>query len=93
MKQFCEDVIKFLKLTYGDAYEYRLEKHVVLQHLPSTDSFSKVELWIKLNPCFILKIPNDIMQYLFRLYSSSENISEQGLYGWQKKLIDMIEDN
>ena len=91
MNTFCKDVIAFLQSEYGDAYEYKLEKHVSLPPSFAPFSFPKVELWVKLGPHYTLKVVNENMQYLFGLYNSGEFIEERGQYMWQKELIDMIE--
>lgn len=92
MNQFCKDVIDFLMSEYGDAYEYHIEKHITLPPYLDPNGFStKVELWVKFNPCYTLKIVNENMQYLFSLYNAGEYIQERKQWQWQKELIDMIE--
>ena len=91
MNQFCADVLAFLQSEYSDAYEYKLEKHVALPPQFAQHSFPKVELSVKFGPCYILKVSNKNMQYLFSLYNSGEFIEERQQMRWQKELIDMIE--
>jgi hypothetical protein len=91
MDNFCRSVIDFLQAEYSDAYEYKLEKHVALPPSFAPYSFPKVELWVKFDPHYTLKVANDNMQYLFHLYNSGEYIEERGQYLWQKELVDMIE--
>lgn len=90
MKQFCEEVLKFLKSEYNDAYQFEIECHLVVppQILPNK---YRAELTIKMNPGYNLKIVNESMQYLFGYYLSGEFLKDREQYRWQKELIDMIE--
>lgn len=82
-KQFCEDVLKFLKSEYNDGYEFNIE---LKQDLWS----STVELKIK-SGGFTNTIISSYMSYFFELYRQKEFIEERSQFKWQKELIDLIE--
>lgn len=86
MKQFCEEVLKFLRLEYDDSYQFEVECRIAR---PSIGEMA--ELTITMNPGYKLKIVNDSMQYIFGWYLSGDYIGERNQYRWQKELIDMIE--
>jgi hypothetical protein len=86
MKQFCKDVLEFLRSEYDDAYRFEIE----LQ-LSSDSAHQVVELSILAGPGYKIKIKNKSMQYIFNLYVSNEYIGERNQYRWQKELIDIIE--
>lgn len=85
MEQFCKDVLDFLQSEYSDAYEYDLE---VSRSLHSSDT---VELKIKVNPGYKIKINDYCMQYLFSVYRSGKYFQERHQRQWQKELVDLIE--
>ena len=87
MKQFCKDILEFLRSEYDDAYRFEIE------HCPSkqADVHQTVELSILAGPGYKIKIKNKSMQYIFNLYVSNEYIGERNQYRWQKELIDIIE--
>lgn len=91
MNRFCQDVIDFLNSEYSDAYDFKLEKRTTLPPPFSYHYPPKLELSVKLDRCYTLKITNDSMQYLFSLYNSGEYIQERKQWRWQKELVDMIE--
>ena len=84
MRQFCNDVLKFLESEYDDSYRFEIECARSLWH-------EKVELSIIINPRFRLTLENEYMRYLFGCYRAGEFIEERNQYRWQKELVDMIE--
>ena len=86
MKQFCQEVLKFLESEYDDSYRFEIEYRIARPPI-----YEMAELTIIYSPCYKLKIVNDSMQYLFGWYINGEFIKERDQYRWQKELIDMIE--
>lgn len=91
MKQFCEEVLKFLKSEYDDAYQFEIKCWLVCPPRLGVPSNEKAELTITMSPGYKLVIVNDNMQYLLGWYFSGEFIKERNQYRWQKELVDMIE--
>ena len=90
MKQFCEEVLKFLRSEYNDSYQFEVK--CWLSCPPGlVRNNEKAELTITMSPCYKLVIVNDSMQYLFGRYRDGEFIEERNQYRWQKELVDMIE--
>lgn len=89
MRQFCKEVLRFLKSEYNDAYKFTIEVHEasLARVLPS----EYAELTIEITPEYKLKIANDNMRYLFYLYINEDFLEDRQQYRWQKELIDMIE--
>lgn len=85
MKQFCIDVLEFLKSEYSDAYEYNIE---VTHNLFGETT---AELYVRVGKGYTLKICNTSMTYLYKLYRARMFIRERGQFEWQKELVDMIE--
>ena len=90
MKQFCEDVLNFLRSEYSDAYEFNIERRIVVpaRLIPNNEN---IELTVKMSPHYKLTIVNASMMCLFGCYRAGEFIEERGVYRWQKELVDMIE--
>lgn len=86
MKQFCEEVLKYLQSEYEDSYLFDIELRKARR--PIDDM---AELTITISPNYKLKIVNDSMQYIFGLYIIGEYLGERNQYRQQKELIDMIE--
>ena len=86
MKQFCEEVLKFLRSEYDDSYGFDIELRRARPPI-----YDMAELTITVSPNYKLKIVNDSMQYLFGWYINKEYLGERNQYRWQKELIDMIE--
>lgn len=90
MKQFCDDVLKFLQSEYDDSYQFEIElRRVCPPGLVLNNE--AVVLTIKMSPCYKLKITEDAMQYIFSWYINGAYMGERNQYRWQKELIDMIE--
>ena len=85
MEQFCKDVLKFLQSEYNDSYSWELEAHRELCGIEN------IELKIKINHVYIIKVTSNYMKHIYLLYRSGKYISERDLYEWQKELIDIIE--
>ena len=87
MKQFCEEVLKFLRAEYNDSYKF----DIIL--LVSHNAFgnAEAELTITVNTDYKIKLKNNSMQFLLGSYYAQEFIEERGLYRWQKELVDIIE--
>ena len=90
MKQFCEEVLKFLQSEYNDSYRFDIECHVTVP-ADISSGYESAKLTITITPCYKLVIVNDSMQWLFSLYLTGEFIEERKQFRWQKELIDMIE--
>jgi hypothetical protein len=88
MNQFCKEVIKFLHSEYNDAYIFELERRCTIAKSWESDD---IELIIKINPNYKIKIPCGSMNHIFELYKTGDYIEERKQYLWQKELIDMIE--
>ena len=86
MKQFCEEVLKYLESEYDDSYRFDIELRIARPPI-----YDMAELTITVSPNYKLKIVNDSMQYLFGWYINKEYLGERNQYRWQKELIDMIE--
>lgn len=86
MRQFCQDVLKFLKSEYDDSYRFSIEYYSALDSEKDT-----VQLVIEMSPCYKVKLAADAMFFIFGWYRVGEFIEERGQYRWQKELIDMIE--
>jgi hypothetical protein len=91
MKQFCEEVLKFLKSEYDDSYQFEVKCWLCAPPRLGVPNNDKAELIIRMSPCYKLIIVNENMQYLFSWYLDGEFIEERNQYRWQKELIDMIE--
>ena len=90
MKQFCEEVLKFLRSEYNDSYQFEVK--CWLASPPGlVRNNEKAELIISISPGYKLCIVNDSIQYLFGWYLNGEFIKERNQYRWQKELVDMIE--
>ena len=84
MKQFCEEVLKFLRSEYSDAYKFEIEHRVsILSNV--------AELTINVGYGYKVKVSKELMSSLFELYCDGEFIEERKQYRWQKELIDIIE--
>ena len=90
MKQFCEDVVKFLESEYNDSYRFEIKRWVAVPP-KLVQNPERAELIITINPHYKLTIVHESMWYLFGWYRSGEFIEERHQYRWQKELIDMIE--
>ena len=86
MKQFCEEVLKFLRSEYDDSYGFDIELRRAIPPI-----YDMAELTITVSHNYRIKIVNDSTQYIFSWYLSKEYIGERNQYRWQKELIDMIE--
>lgn len=91
MKQFCEEVLKFLESEYGDAYKFEINHWISLPGWLVPGGKEKAELTIKMNPHYQLTIVNENMQYLFGRYRDGEFIEERNQYRWQMELVAMID--
>lgn len=89
-RQFCEDILKFLRSEYNDSYKFEIKHFVVVPPYLIPDN-EKINLIITMKPGYELVIVNESIQYLFQLYLSDDFIEERNQYRWQKELIDMIE--
>lgn len=90
MKQFCEEVLKFLRSEYNDSYRFDIECHVTVPaDISSCHEYAK--LTVTVTPGYKLVIVNASMQWLFSLYMTGDFIEERKQFRWQKELIDMIE--
>lgn len=90
MKQFCEEVLKFLRSEYNDSYQFDIKCYLVCPPGLVRNN-ERAELTITVSPGYRLVIVNNSLQYLFRCYLNGEFIKEINQYRWQKELIDMIE--
>lgn len=86
MKQFCEDVLKFLCSEYDDSYQFSIEYHKALNSEKDI-----VELAIEVSPRYKIKLNSDIMFCILGWYRNGVYIEERRQYRWQKALIDAIE--
>ena len=75
MKQFCEEVLKYLQSEYEDSYLFDIELRKARR--PIDDM---AELTITISPNYKLKIVNDSMQYIFGLYIIGEYLGERNQY-------------
>ena len=91
MRQFCEEVLKFLRSEYNDSYQFEVKCWLCAPPRLGVLNNEKAELTITMSPCYRLIIVNENMQYLLGCYLSGEFIEERSQYRWQKELIDMIE--
>jgi hypothetical protein len=91
VKQFCEEVLKFLRSEYNDSYQFEVKCWLACPPHLMVPNNEKAELTITMSPCYKLVIVNDSMQYLLGWYLSGDYIVERNQYRWQKELIDMIE--
>ena len=86
MRQFCKDVLEFLRQEYDDAYDFNIEHNSSLNHDNDT-----VKLVIKASSSYTINLNEYTMLYIYSRYSTGEYIEERSQYRWQKELIDMIE--
>ena len=91
MRQFCKEVIDFLLSEYGDGYDFHIESCIIPSSLGSEEPTKKVELWVKFNTHYSVKIVDTSMRYLYKLWINKQFIPERKQYLWQKELIDLIE--
>lgn len=85
MNQFCKSVIAFLQSEYSDGYNFSI---TVYQEL---SGIKAIELIVKIDTSYTVKIGNTTMQYLFNLYCQGDYIAERKQWLWQKELIDILE--
>lgn len=81
--QFCNDVLKFLRSEYSDAYKFTIELYEQMHSCTA-------ELKIK-SSGFTRIISKCYMNYFYELYKHGDFISERNQFRWQKELIDLIE--
>lgn len=86
MKQFCEDVLKFLLSEYNDSYNFAITCQTTMWDIDDV-----VELLVEINSHYKIIVSNGSMKDLFYWYLNDEFIHERNQYRWQKELIDMIE--
>ncbi len=91
MKQFCEEVLKFLNSEYDDSYQFEIKCWSVCPPRLGVLNNEKAELSIAMSPGYNLVIVSESMYYLLGWYLNGEFIKERNQYRWQKELIDMIE--
>lgn len=91
MKQFCNEVLKYLKSEYDDSYQFEVKCWLTCPPRLNVPNNEKAELIIKMGPGYQYVITDHPMQYLLGCYRSGEYIGERNQYRWQKELIDMIE--
>lgn len=91
MKQFCEEVLKYLRSEYDDSYQFEIKCWLCCPPRLGVPNNEKAELTIKMSPGYQYIITDHSMQYLFGCYQYGEYIKERNQYQWQKELIDMIE--
>ena len=91
MRNFCNEVIKYLESEYDDSYQFEARVWTALPNGLINGTNEKAELIIKMSPHYRLIISNESMFYLLGWYLSGEYIGERNQYRWQKELIDMIE--
>ena len=84
MRQFCEDILKFLKNEYDESYVFSLERCITLNDVDA------VKLVIDCGH-YKTVLNERVMWYIFGCYRSQEYIGERNQYRWQKELIDIIE--
>ena len=87
MRQFCEEVLKFLRAEYNDSYKF----DIILYKSYGALCNDEAELTITVNQDYKIKLKNNSVQFLLGSYYAQEFIEERGLYRWQKELIDIIE--
>lgn len=90
MKQFCEEVLKFLRSEYNYTYQFEI-KHQLNKPTNFLPTSAEVVLTITVSHGYKIVVTNDSMQYIFSWYVNGEFIKERNQYRWQKELIDMIE--
>ena len=76
--KFCEQVLKFLREKYQDAYTFEIEYYM-------SPGIQEMELRITVAPGFVVTCSSSFMQHLFTLYYTN------GASEWQKELIKVIE--
>jgi hypothetical protein len=91
MKQFCEEVLKYLKSEYDDSYQFEIKCWLCCPPHLGVPNNEKAELAIRMNRGYRYIITDRSMQYLFGWYRDGEYIGERNQYRWQKELVDMIE--
>ena len=91
MKQFCEEVLKYLKSEYDDSYQFEIKCWLTCPPRLGVPRNEKAELTVKMSPGYQYVIVDHNMQYLFGCYQDGLYIGERNQYVWQKELIDMIE--
>jgi hypothetical protein len=91
MKQFCEEVLKYLKSEYDDSYEFEIKCWLCAPPRLGVPNNEKAELSIKMGRGYEYILTDKSMYYLFGCYRDGEYIGERNQYRWQKELIDMIE--
>jgi hypothetical protein len=91
MKQFCEEVLKYLKSEYDDSYQFEIKCWLCAPPCLGVPNNEKAELTIKMSPGYQYVITDKSMYYLFGCYRDGQYIGERNQYLWQKELIDMIE--
>jgi hypothetical protein len=91
MKQFCEEVLKYLKSEYDDSYQFEVKCWLCAPPQLGVPNNEKAELTIKMSPGYEYVITEKSMYYLFGCYRDGLYIGERNQYVWQKELIDMIE--
>lgn len=84
MKEFCNEVLKFLESEYGNMYTFAIV-------LESSLEWTEAVLTIKFDNCYTMKVCRDMMNYLYRTWRNNTYIEERGQYVWQKDLVDIIE--
>lgn len=86
MKKFCEDVLKFLRARYGDAYDFEIEASCKL------DGLAYAMLTIKIATGFTIKVTEKYMHFIFIEYSEgTRSLEDANLYLWQEELINIVE--
>jgi hypothetical protein len=85
MREFCEKVLEFIKSEYSDSYDFKIDLY---KEFGTQD---RIELSIKINSTYTVKVTSDYMYHLFILYKAGTFIEERSQYVWQKELIDIIE--
>ena len=85
MKQFCEEVLRFLQSEYSDGYGFRLD---LTNDLTCGED---AELVVYYGTSYRLIVSRNSMKYLFILWKEKTYIEERKQYAWQKELIDIIE--
>lgn len=85
MEQFCKDVIRFLQLSYSDAYHFEIAVS------PTTSLIDDITLRIETDDNHVRVINDGATQYIYALYRLGGYSVERNQYTWQKELIDIIE--
>ena len=91
MIEFCNKVMEFLESQYNDSYKFKIERYIALPHKFAPFNKERVQLLVDYGNYYSLKISDDNMNYLYRLYKNGRYFPERGEFEWQKELIDMIE--